>query len=299
MRKSGGFLLIDKPLGLTSFDVVRRMRRAFSYKKVGHAGTLDPQAGGLLICAFGPATRLIRFLSTEPKVYEFALQFGSQTDSLDSAGKVIQTGGPLPEGSAVETVMSSFIGSQLQVPPVFSALKIGGERAYRLARSGKIPEMRSRKIEIYSLVLLQYDNRAGRALCRVACSGGTYVRSLARDIAARLGTFGYAASIKRISCGRFNLAGACRLELVTEATTLLSIQQAFDGFPCLQADQSVLRDLACGRDIVLSLASPTDAETVLLFIGEELAAVCSRVKGNVYHPSQVFIVPQGALHEVP
>ncbi|MBN1307230.1 MAG: tRNA pseudouridine(55) synthase TruB [Chitinispirillaceae bacterium] len=296
MNTSGGFLLIDKPRGVTSFDIVRRVRILFSDKKAGHAGTLDPQAEGLLILAFGKATRLLPFLPTEPKVYEFTIQFGAETDSLDAAGTVVRSEGPIPDNNAVAAAIPLFIGLQMQTPPAFSALKIRGVRAYALARRGRIPQLSPREITIHSLSLLHYNQTAGQAQCRVACSGGTYVRALARDIALKLGTFGYASSIRRWSCGKFTLADACRFEAITASTPLVSIRQAFNEFPCLHGDQATVQQVLHGRDIMLPQSFPTAGRNVMLFAGEELAAVLVRVQENLFHPLRVFVSPEGALH---
>ncbi|MBN1575433.1 MAG: tRNA pseudouridine(55) synthase TruB [Chitinispirillaceae bacterium] len=293
MNKNSGFLLVDKPKGVTSFDVVRRMRTIFSCRKIGHAGTLDPQAEGVLVLAFGQATRLIKFLPTEPKTYAFTIQFGTQTDSLDAAGTIVHSEGRIPDHDTLVSAIPLFIGLQMQTPPAFSALKINGVRAYSLARNGRAPQLPPREITIYSLSLLHYEQCTGRAQCLVECSGGTYVRALARDIASKLDTVGYASSIRRRSCGKFKLADAHRLEDVTASTPILSVRRTFDEFPRLQIDHSTVQKVAYGRDIVLPQLFPINSRNVMLFKGEELAAVLIRVEGNVFHPSHVFLSPEG------
>ncbi len=267
------------------------MRKIFSCKKIGHAGTLDPCAEGLLICAIENATRLIRYLPLEPKVYEFTIQFGEQTDTLDDTGTIERSGGTLPGKNMLESVLKSFIGNRLQKPPAFSALKIDGVRAYELARRGKKPEMQPRHITIHSLELLQYDIHTGRAECRVSCSAGTYIRALARDIAEALETYGYAISIKRTACGKFSLDNAHRLEEITESTVLISVEKAFDCYPCIKADSFILREASHGKNIALSINNNKhkDARIVLLFDCDDLAALCTRIENNVYHPLEVFL----------
>ncbi len=207
----GGFLFIDKPEGPSSFAIVSAVRRAFGVKRVGHGGTLDPAASGLLIVALGAATRLIPYAPLEPKTYRFGLKFGSRTDTLDKAGTVVESGGSVPSREALLAALPSFCGNLMQVPPEYSAVKIGGVRAYHLARRGLPPAMQSRPVSIRSLALLHYDEVTGEALIEATCSGGTYVRSLARDIAQALGTCGYASSIRRTALGPFPVAAATPL----------------------------------------------------------------------------------------
>jgi tRNA pseudouridine55 synthase len=289
-----GFLLVDKPVGLTSFDVIRKARKIFSCKKVGHAGTLDPEAEGVLVLAFGSATRLIAMLPAEPKIYRFSIQFGTQTDSLDRAGAIVRTGGTIPDPKTLATVLETFGGVQMQTPPGYSALKINGVRAYALARKGVEPVLTPRQITIHRLILEEYDAVAGKAACIVTCSGGTYVRALARDIAARLDTCGYAASIQRVASGSMALADACSLDSIVSSTPLLSARSVFKGFPVCEADETLLRSVATGRNVRLPVynTSPQPGH-VLLFTGDDVAAVLELSDSGEYHPVTVFVTPVG------
>ncbi len=200
-----GFFFIDKPAGPTSFDVVRQLRRACG-EKTGHSGTLDPQASGLLICAVGDATRLLPCLPAEPKRYSFGVTFGAETDTLDSEGTVVAASGRVPLEEEVRAALPKFTGRVTQTPPRFSAVRVEGERAYDLARRQRVFELKERTVAIASLALARFD--APEASLDVTCSGGTYVRSLARDLAKSLGTLAFASFIRRLAIGPFAVDNA-------------------------------------------------------------------------------------------
>jgi tRNA pseudouridine55 synthase len=185
-----GFLLINKPEGPTSFNMVARVRKKFGIKKVGHCGTLDPLAEGLLVLAIGDATRLIQYLGDD-QVYEFGISFGKRSETGDREGKITEECDKTPAKEELLKVIPEFIGEISQTPPAFSAIKINGKRAYELARAGEAVEMKSRKIKIYSLDLQAYDFEQKTANFRVSCSSGTYVRTLAQDIAEKCATLGF------------------------------------------------------------------------------------------------------------
>lgn len=203
-----GLLLIDKPAGPTSHDIVSWVRRATGQRRVGHTGTLDPPASGLLVLALGRATRLIRFLPDAPKVYEGTLALGLTTETDDLAGNVVaRARGPLPGFEAVRAAATEFVGKQLQVPPAFSARKIGGERMYKLARQGRSVDAPATEIEVFRFELLP-GTEDGRIPFRAEVSKGTYIRSLARDLGQRLGCGGALAELRRTAIGPFSLAAA-------------------------------------------------------------------------------------------
>ena len=200
-----GVLVCDKPAGMTSHDVVARVRRLAGQRRVGHGGTLDPPATGVLVLALGRATRLLPFLPTEPKRYLAEVSFGAETDTLDAAGTVTATADPAGVDEArLRAALAGFVGPQLQVPPMVSAIKVGGERLYAKSRRGEQVDRAPRPIVISELELV--DFRAGerpRATLAVACSGGTYVRSLAADLGRALGTLAHLAALRRTAVGRF------------------------------------------------------------------------------------------------
>jgi tRNA pseudouridine55 synthase len=291
-KDTEGFLLIDKPCGPSSFSVVAAVRRALGTKKNGHAGTLDPGASGLLVLAIGSCTRLLPYLSLEPKVYRFGIRFGIETDTLDSEGRVIKSNGGIPSANEIEAMLPVFTGILQQMPPQFSAKKIDGERAYNLARRGEHAELAPREIEIFSLRMLRFYGPAGEAELEVTCSGGTYVRSLARDIAEKLGTFGYASSIRRIAAGKFNVEQALAFEKVSEAEKwVLKASEVLNDQPRITLDNVQMARLATGSDCVCEQLSEEKLPELLFAYdnSDRLAAVLKKVDGKRYHPEKVFL----------
>jgi tRNA pseudouridine55 synthase len=209
-----GVLVCDKPAGMTSHDVVARVRRLAGQRRVGHGGTLDPPATGVLVLALGRATRLLPFLPTEPKRYLATVAFGAETDTLDAAGAVTATADASGVDEAgLRAALAGFLGPQLQVPPMVSAIKVGGERLYAKARRGEQVERAPRPIVIHELGLLGFTpGERPVATIEVACSGGTYVRSLAADMGRTLGTLAHLASLRRTAVGRFTERDARTLD---------------------------------------------------------------------------------------
>jgi tRNA pseudouridine55 synthase len=201
-----GLLLIDKPSGITSHDVVHRVRRVIGVKRVGHAGTLDPMATGLLVLGIGRATRLLRFLADMPKVYEGSGVLGVETNTLDAEGQVIRTADVDVTEADLEAAMSALTGEIEQVPPAFSAVKVGGERMYRSARRGEAVEAPPRRVRVDSFDLVNFDSP--RFAFRVQCSSGTYVRSLVADVGAKLGTGAHLSALRRTAIGPFRVDDA-------------------------------------------------------------------------------------------
>lgn len=283
-----GFLFVDKAPGPTSFDVVRQVRRLLGGVKTGHAGTLDPLASGLLICAVGNATRLLPYVPAEPKRYAFGMTFGAETDTLDSEGAVVARGGRVPGGSEVEEILARFSGALSQVPPKFSAVNVGGERAYRLARKKRDFHLAPRTITVFSLALTAFDEAAGDAALDVTCSGGTYVRSLVKDIAGALGTLAYASRIRRLAIGPFTVDNAVPLDTLTAdaGRRVMPVRQALAALPAVTVNVEQCGALAMGRNIRLDIADKT-----VIAYGEngEVAAVLSKGDEGSFHPTKVFV----------
>ncbi len=213
-----GLVLIDKPAGPTSHDIVAAVRRATGQRRVGHTGTLDPPASGLLVLALGRATRLIRFLPDAPKLYEGVLALGLTTETDDLAGNVLSRAqGPLPAFETVRAAAAGLVGKQLQIPPAVSARKVGGERLYRLARRGQSVEAPAAQIEVFSFDL-QRGSQEGRIPFRASVTKGTYIRSLARDLGERLGCGGALAELRRTAIGPFEVASAVAPPLGTDSS---------------------------------------------------------------------------------
>ncbi len=205
-----GWLIIDKPKGMSSTQVVGKTRWLLHANKNGHTGTLDPFATGVLPIAFGEATKLVPFVTDGEKEYEFVVEWGAQTDTGDTEGKVIATSAKIPNRAEILVAIEHFIGKITQIPPMYSAIKINGQEAYKLARKGQSVEMPKREIEIYALELLAEYEKSAKF--RVRCSKGTYVRTLGADIAEYLGSKGYLSELRRTKCGNFSLENTILLD---------------------------------------------------------------------------------------
>ena len=204
-----GLLLVDKPAGITSHDVVQIVRRAYGERSIGHLGTLDPFATGLLILLLGRATRLANFLVTEPKVYEATIQFGSETDTDDGTGSLVREAG-LPTASAIDEAITRLTGTISQVPPDYSAKSVDGTRAYAAARQGAALELAPVEVHVH-----EWDVRGRRddsIDVTIACGTGTYIRALARDLGRMTESAAHLSSLRRIRCGLFDVADATTLD---------------------------------------------------------------------------------------
>ena len=221
-----GFILINKKEGPTSFDIIRKVRKALQTKKVGHAGTLDPLATGLLVVAIGKATKLLPLIPVDSKEYHFTIQFGETRTTADREGDVVDTNFPIPTKEEIEAVLPQFRGSISQTPPIYSAIKINGKKAYELARNGDDVKIEPREVSIHSLELVNFDKEHGTADFIVNCSSGTYVRSLSEDIAKAVESGGYAKRIHRTRVGDFFISSAIDIDGVT-TDSLISPQDLF------------------------------------------------------------------------
>jgi len=212
---TGGVIVLDKPGGITSFDAVRAVGRILREKKCGHAGTLDPTATGVLPICVGVATKIAGYLSDEDKEYEAAFSFGVATDTGDAAGKPVETvPGAVAEEREVAAALSELVGTFLQVPPSFSAVKVGGVRSYALARKGKEVPLAPRRVTVFESRLLSWDPGGFRAA--ITCSKGFYIRALSRDLGSRLGVPMTVASLRRLRVGDFRIEGAVTLDALRE-----------------------------------------------------------------------------------
>lgn len=214
---SDGFLVVDKPAGITSHDVVARLRRQLGTRRVGHAGTLDPMATGVLVVGVGMATRLLRFVESTRKRYEAEVTFGARTDSLDVTGEVIETADASHVTEArVRDAVAGFVGELEQIPPMVSAIKVDGERLHAKARRGETIERTPRRITIHELTVLDFEpGEQPRATLDVVCSAGTYVRTLADDLGVALGTLAHLSMLRRTAVGEATVAEAIALDAAT------------------------------------------------------------------------------------
>nr|WP_300542777.1 tRNA pseudouridine(55) synthase TruB [Maricaulis sp.] len=252
-----GWVILDKPLDMTSTQAVSAVRRLFNARKAGHAGTLDPLASGILPIALGEATKTVPFAMEGEKVYRFTVKWGERTDTLDAEGEIVASSGVRPGRAAIEAVLERFIGEIEQVPPAYSAIKVDGERAYDLARDGEEVVLDARTVRIDDLRLLDCPT-ADMAVLEMRCGKGAYVRSLARDLAVALGTEGHVAALRRVRVGAFSEAESTRLDVLKEmahkgaaSEALLPVQTALDDIPALAVTEEEAFHLKQGRPIVL------------------------------------------------
>lgn len=209
-----GILVINKSKGLTSNDIVKKVKKILN-TKVGHTGTLDPNATGVLPLLLGNATKISKYLINHDKEYEAVIKLGAKTTTADVEGKIIEEKEANKEKlkkENIEEVLKSFIGKQQQIPPIYSAIKVNGKKLYEYARQGKEVEIKARNIEIYDLKLLKIDSKNDELTINVKCSKGTYIRSLCEDIAVKLETIGYMKELNRIQVGEFNIKDSVTIE---------------------------------------------------------------------------------------
>jgi tRNA pseudouridine55 synthase len=257
-RPLDGWLIIDKPPGLTSTDVVNRVRRAFDARKAGHGGTLDPLATGVLPIAFGAATKTVPYVMDGTKLYRFTLRFGEARDTDDADGKVTATSPVRPTDEAIRAALPEFRGDIMQVPPTFSAVKVAGERAYDLAREGRPPSLEPRPARVDSFELIERPG-PDTAVFEVASGKGVYMRSLARDLAAACGSCGHIAALCRLRVGPFTAAQAIPLDKLraTDDTApaspdlLLPVVTALADIPALALTEAEASGLRHGQAISL------------------------------------------------
>ena len=259
-RKKGnpvhGWVILDKPLGMGSTQAVAKVRHLFDAKKAGHAGTLDPMATGILAIALGEATKTVPYAMDSDKIYRFTAQWGESRDSDDAEGAVTGTTDARPTREAIEAMLPRFTGTLNQVPPAYSAVKVGGMRAYDLARDGEEVVLEPRAVEVYEARLLGVT--ADTAEFEILCGKGTYVRSWVRDIALALGTLGYVSALRRTRLGGFTEKDAAPLESLTPFmhspaafAYLKPLSTALDGIPALAVTGSDTARLRSGNPILI------------------------------------------------
>lgn len=268
-----GLLLVDKPAGMTSHDVVLAARRAFGESRIGHAGTLDPFATGLLVLLLGRATRLLPHLDGTPKVYEATIRLGVETETDDLHGAVVLTAEP-PDDAAIARAIVELTGSLDQVPPIYSAKRVGGKRAYDAARAGVALELAPARVEVFAWRNVQREGDVLRAT--IECGGGTYVRALARDLGRLTGSAGHLAALRRTRSGPFSVDAAVSVDDLREGSATL--RPALDALPTIphvelnEADaERVLRGIAVQRTENAPRAALVDARNGQLLALAECA----------------------------
>ena len=289
--KVDGWLVVDKPLGASSAKAVAIVKRVFNAQKVGHGGTLDPMATGILPIGLGEATKTMPYIVDATKAYDFTVKWGVATDSADAEGEITHSGGSVPDVEAIEAVLPAFTGNIEQVPPAHSAIKVDGKRAYALARAGEEVELKARTVEIQSLSLIGHDVCAGESRFSVVCGKGTYVRSLGRDIAVKLGTYGHLTALRRTRVGPFGLKAAISLEKLEElghsarASGLLRpVTTALDDIPALAVTALEAADIRMGRPI----QQPEAKQGLCYLMDGETPVAVAEVTGEMVRPLRVF-----------
>jgi tRNA pseudouridine55 synthase len=300
-RPIDGWLIIDKPSGMTSTDVVSRVKRLFGAQKVGHGGTLDPLATGLLPIAFGTATKTVPYIMDGTKLYRFTLKFGEARDTDDGDGQITEMSDIRPDDTTIRAALSQFRGAILQVPPVFSAIKVAGERAYDMAREGRPPllEPRPARVDHFEMIMRADPNAA---TFEVISGKGVYMRSLARDLAVACGTVGHIAALRRLRVGPFLEQHAITLDKLPKPDDtapaspdlLLPVVTALADIPALALTEQEATDFRHGQTISLvalmgripSTADP-DGGLARAMAGGRVIGLC-RLKDGILKPERVL-----------
>jgi tRNA pseudouridine55 synthase len=297
-RKKGnpvhGWVVLDKPVGMTSTQAVGAVRRLFEAQKAGHAGTLDPLATGILPIALGEATKTVPFAVDGEKAYRFTVRFGAETDTDDAEGQIVRTSQVLPAPADIERILPDFIGEISQVPPAFSAIKVEGNRAYDLARSGEEVVLEPRWIAIEELRLVDMPDQA-TAVLEAECGKGTYVRALARDMGRALGSAAHVIALRRTRVGPFDEQMAVQLGTLQDAAEageigryLQPIEAALDDLPGLSVGPGDAASLARGQAVLVrGRDAPVLSGTAYAHFKGRILALGELEKG-AFRPTRVF-----------
>jgi tRNA pseudouridine55 synthase len=292
-NKVDGWVVLDKPLGMGSTQAVGKVRWLFAAEKAGHGGTLDPLATGVLPIALGEATKTVPFIMDGRKEYRFTLRFGEARSTDDGEGEVIATSDVRPTDEAIRAALGQFTGDIEQMPPAFSALKVGGQRAYDLARAGEPVDLKPRTVTIDRLVLLARPD-VDHADFVVGCGKGTYIRSLGRDLARTLGTVGHLSALRRTAVGPFREEAAISLpklealgHIPALLGTLVPVATALDDIPALALTGTQADRLRHGQPVLLTLDAPPSGTLVRAETGSKLVALV-RSDGVALQPVRVF-----------
>jgi tRNA pseudouridine55 synthase len=303
-RDVHGWLVLDKPVGMTSTHAVSVVKRLLDAKRAGHAGTLDPLASGLLPIAFGEATKTVPFVMEGRKTYLFTVRWGEERDTDDAEGRITASCVERPTSESVRALLPRFTGRIVQVPPRFSAVKIEGERAYDLAREGEMVELEARPVEIHRLEWVSAPD-PDRTILAAECGKGTYIRALARDMGRALGCFGHVAALRRTAVGPFGEDSATSLEAVQrlsqpgveekagdEFSSLLPVEAGLAALPALAVSPADAGRLARGQTVLLrGRDAPVLAGWVAVSAHGALVALAEVEKGQL-RPRRIFNLPR-------
>lgn len=287
-----GWVVLDKPVGLTSTQAVSRLKRIYNAQKAGHAGTLDPLASGILPVAFGEATKTVPFVQDGEKAYRFAVKWGAESNTDDSDGEITRTSDKRPERAEIERLMPQFLGDILQTPPQFSAIKISGQRAYDLAREGTEVELKARAVTIHSLTIESFSPE--ETVFFMECGKGAYVRAIARDLGRLMGCYGHVTALRRTRVGPFFEDDSYTLdEIETQnmaAEALISVEAGLSGLPCVVVDRDTAARLRRGGSVILRGRDAPHGGVVYAACGGVPVAFGEVVEGAL-EPSRVFNLP--------
>lgn len=292
-RKLSGWLVVDKPAGVTSTTVVNRLRRAYDAQKAGHAGTLDPTATGLLAVAFGDATKTIPYVTDALKAYRFTVRLGQATNTDDTEGEVIATSDLRPADAAINAALPAFRGEIVQIPPQFSAVKIDGERAYARAREGEVMEIAARPLFVERLELVGRPD-ADHAELEMVCGKGGYVRSIARDLGQALGCYGHVVALRRLWSGPFDVdhgvtpeAVEAMADMEARDALLLPMQAGLSDLPEARMTPEGAAHLRHGNPGAVAATDAAFGEEAWASYNGRAVAVGTYMAGAL-HPSRVF-----------
>jgi len=295
-----GWLIVDKPAGITSSAVVGKVRRIFNAAKAGHGGTLDPMATGVLPIAFGEATKTVSYVMDGIKSYRFTVRWGESRTTDDAEGEISGTSDVRPDGAAIRAALGAFIGDIEQVPPVYSAIKVDGRRSYDLARQDQPVDLKARPIHVEKFELVDIAD-ADHATFEVVSGKGAYVRGLARDLARKLGTVGHISMLRRMSVGPFSETAAIsldKLEVLGHSAppvdSLLAVETVLDDIPALALTQPEARRLQQGQAIaVLPVANRSslgkvNPDAVYRAMADGKLVALTKIVGGAVRPIRVF-----------
>ena len=300
-RDVHGWIVLDKPVGMSSTHAVSVVKRLFQAKRAGHAGTLDPLASGVLPIALGEATKTVSFVMEGRKVYRFTVRWGEERDTDDAEGRITAVSAERPSADAISAALPRFVGQITQVPPRFSAIKIDGERAYDLARDGESVEIAARPVEIHRLELIETADQ-DHAKFMAECGKGTYVRALARDLGRMLGCQGHVAALRRTAVGPFGESVGVRLDALqrlrpdetaaAERAALLPVETGLAALPALRVSAADAGRLARGQAVLLrGRDAPVMAGWVAVSSQGALIALAEVEKGEL-RPRRIFNLPR-------
>jgi tRNA pseudouridine55 synthase len=289
-RDISGWIIVDKPLGMTSTQAVGKVRWLCGAKKAGHAGTLDPLATGILPIALGEATKTVPLVQDGTKSYRFSLKWGEATDTADAEGEVIATSDVRPSEAEVLALLPRFIGEIAQTPPIYSALKVGGERAYDLARAGEEVALEPRQVRVDALSLLLHSEAASDF--EVICGKGTYIRSLGPDIAAALGSVGHISALRRTAVGPFTLKDSVTIEALEAGADrdalLRPVAAGLAGVPEVRLDGAQVTAIRNGQAVLLTGARAPIALAEAWASHAGAAIALGAVENGMFKPRRVL-----------